>query len=96
VPDRPDLNDDWRRAPALFSADDFLVDEVDAALVEQVAERLVAETEIRGRLVQVTVQNSVVILEGNVDSVAVKCAAGRLAWTTPGVADVCNMLVADG
>jgi hypothetical protein len=93
-PDWPHLNDD-RRLPASFAADDFLVDEVDAALVDRVAERLVAESEIRGRLVRVTVQNSVVILEGSVESADVKCAAGRLAWMTPGVVDVCNMLVAD-
>jgi osmotically-inducible protein OsmY len=77
------------------ASDDFLIDEVDAALVDRVAERLIAEAEIRGRLVRVIVQNSVVILEGSVDSAAVKAAAGRLAWATPGVFDVCNMLVAD-
>jgi osmotically-inducible protein OsmY len=76
-------------------ADEFLVDEVDAALVDRVAERLVTEAVIRGRLVRVMVQNSVVILQGSVDSAEVKAAAGRLAWETPGVFDVCNMLIAD-
>jgi hypothetical protein len=95
LPDWRHLNDD-RPLPTSFAAEDFLVDEVDAALVARVAERLVAESEIRGRLVQVTVQNSVVILEGSVESVDVKRAAGRVAWMTPGVLDVCNMLVADG
>jgi osmotically-inducible protein OsmY len=75
--------------------DDFLVDEVDAALVDRVAERLVSGGEIRGRLVRVMVQNSVVILDGTVDSADIKAAAGRLAWATPGVFDVCNMLNAD-
>lgn len=94
LPDWRPLNDD-RRLPDSFAADNFLVNEVDAALVDRVAERLVAESEIRGFLVQVTVQNSVVILEGNAASADVKCAAGRLAWMTPGVLDVCNMLVVD-
>ncbi|GGL19676.1 BON domain-containing protein [Mangrovihabitans endophyticus] len=71
------------------------LDEVDEALVEGVAERLVADTTIRGRRVQVTVQNCVVILEGNVDTAESKDAAGRQAWATPGVYDVCNMLTTD-
>lgn len=91
VPFGPGPDDDARPP----QNDDFLVDEVDDALVERVAERLVAEAEVRGRLVRVMVQNSVVILEGNVDSPADKAAAGRLAWATPGVFDVCNMLLAD-
>ena len=86
----------WQRSPAEPGTDDdFLVDEVDEALVDRVAERLVAEAEIRGRRVRVMVQNSVVILEGTVDSADVRAAAGRLAWATPGVVDVCNMLTAD-
>ena len=95
LPDWHHLNGD-RRSSASFAAEDFLANEVDTALVARVAERLVAHSEIRGRLVQVTVQNCVVILEGDVESADVKCAAGRLAWMTPGVLDVCNMLVADG
>lgn len=86
----------WQRSPAEPVADnDFLVDEINEALVGRVAERLVAEAEIRGRLVRVMVQNSVVILEGSVDSAEVKAAAGRLAWATPGVVDVCNTLTTD-
>ena len=85
----------WQRSPADPVDDDFLADEVDQALVDRVAERLVAETEIRGRLVRVMVQNGVVILEGSVDTADVKAAAGRLAWATPGVFDVCNMLISD-
>jgi len=69
--------------------------EFDELLVDRVADRLVADTEIHGRHVQVSVQNGVVILEGSVDSVDVKDAAGRCAWATPGVNDVCNMLVPD-
>lgn len=70
-------------------------DEVDQRLVHRVADGLVADTRIKGRHVQVTVQNGVVILEGDVDSAEVREAAGRRAWATPGVQDVCNMLVPD-
>lgn len=96
--DRPDwwsLDDNRTQQSAVFAADAFLANEVDAALVDQVADRLMAASEIRGRLIRVTVQNSVVILEGSVESWAVRTAARRLAWATPGVLDVCNMLVAD-
>jgi osmotically-inducible protein OsmY len=92
VPFYPDPDDQ----PVPGETDDFLVDEVDAALVDRIAGRLVAEAEIRGRLIEITVQNSVVIFEGSVESAAVKAAAGRLAWSTPGVFDVCNMLTTDG
>lgn len=67
--------------------------EVDDALVDRVAERFIASVDVRGRRVFVMVQNGVVILEGIVDSEESKHAAGRLAWQTPGVVDVCNMLV---
>ncbi len=70
-------------------------DEYDQELVECVADELVADTRIRGRHVQVTVQNGVVILEGMVDSVDIREAAGRRVWAVPGVQDVCNMLVPD-
>ncbi|MEV4703136.1 BON domain-containing protein [Actinoplanes sp. NPDC049316] len=70
-------------------------DESDLRLVHRVADGLVADTQIRGRHVQVTVQNGVVILEGAVDTAEVREAAGRRAWETPGVHDVCNMLMTD-
>jgi osmotically-inducible protein OsmY len=66
----------------------------DDILVDLVAGGLMAESSIRGRRVTVMVQNRVVILEGEVDSEASKKAAGRRAWSTPGVFDVCNLLVA--
>jgi osmotically-inducible protein OsmY len=73
----------------------FLTDEIDDVLVEEVAGRFLTDTDIRGRHVQVSVQNCVVILQGSVESEAAKEAAGRQAWATPGVFDVCNMLVPD-
>ncbi|UQU62628.1 BON domain-containing protein [Couchioplanes caeruleus] len=70
-------------------------DEDDRELVAHVAGQLVADTRIQGRHVQVTVQNGVVILEGTVESAAIREAAGRQVWAVPGVQDVCNMLVPD-
>ncbi|MEV6489079.1 BON domain-containing protein [Actinoplanes sp. NPDC051633] len=66
----------------------------DDILVDLVAGGLLAESCVRGRRVTVMVQNRVVILEGEVDSEEAKKAAGRRAWSTPGVFDVCNLLVA--
>ena len=43
----------------------------------------------------VTVQNGVVILEGYADTTRTRSAAGRRAWATPGVYDVCNLLAVD-
>jgi osmotically-inducible protein OsmY len=73
----------------------FPENDPDEQLVDLVAGRLIATAEVRGRQVSVMVQNGVVILEGAVDSVDSKRAAGRLAWSTPGVTDVCNVLVVD-
>jgi osmotically-inducible protein OsmY len=64
----------------------------DDVLVDIVAGRFMATAEVFGRLISVAVQNGVVIMEGTVDSVESKAAAGRLAWTTPGVVDVLNAL----
>ena len=69
----------------LFSGDELLV--------HLVAEGLVADSAVRGRHVDVTVQNGVVIMEGEVASAAAKAAAGRRAWSVPGVHDVSNRLV---
>jgi osmotically-inducible protein OsmY len=70
-------------------------DGLDDVLVDLVAGRLIATAQVRGRQVCVSVQNGVVIMEGCVDSAESKRAAGRLAWSTPGVRDVCNMLSID-
>lgn len=67
----------------------------DEVLVELVADRLLADVQVRGQNMLVTVQNCVVILEGHVESPEAKDAAGRQAWATPGIYDVCNLLVPD-
>jgi len=68
---------------------------VDERLAHLVADRLIAEPAIRGGQLVITVQNRVVILDGRIDSTEAKAAASRQAWSTPGVYDVCNRLVAD-
>jgi hypothetical protein len=67
----------------------------DEVLVELVADRLLADVQVRAQNMLVTVQNCVVILEGQVESPEAKEAAGRQAWATPGIHDVCNLLVHD-
>jgi osmotically-inducible protein OsmY len=86
-------DDEWARDDGWFGDDDPPMGE-DEILVDVVAGRLMAESRISGRRVIVTVQNRVVILEGEVDSEDAKQAAGSRAWSTPGVFDVCNLLVA--
>ena len=76
-----------------YGAAGWHYDDNDELLVEMVADRLVADVRVRGRRMRVAVQNGVVILEGRVDSPEAKTAAGKQAWATPGVVDVCNMLV---
>jgi osmotically-inducible protein OsmY len=48
--------------------------------------------EVRGRRLEVVVQNRVVILLGEVESEEVRLAAGVVAWAVPEVYDVCNRL----
>ncbi len=78
-------------AAAEESPEDAAID-ADEWLVHLVAEALAADQRIRGRHVDVTVQNCVVIMEGLVDSAEARSAAGSRAWSTPGVYDVCNLL----
>jgi osmotically-inducible protein OsmY len=81
----------WREEDPWPGDDTDLHDDI---LLDAVAGRLLSESRVRGRRVLVSVQNRVVILEGEVDSEDAKEAAGTRAWSTPGVFDVCNLLVA--
>ena len=65
----------------------------DHALLRRVAEGLVTTVAVRGHQVEVMVQNGVVILEGTVPTPELREAAARLVWSTPGVRDLCNLLV---
>ena len=67
-------------------------DDADAGLVRLVAEALAGDPLVRGRHVDVTVQNRVVILEGEVESPHARDAAASRVWSVPGVYDVCNLL----
>ena len=66
--------------------------DADIELARQVGERLMGDPEITGGHVRITVQNRVVILQGRVPTAEAKAAAGRQAWSTPGVFDVNNRL----
>lgn len=74
----------------------WIADEVIDAenfLVGHIADELLRDPDVRAGELIVGVQNGVVILEGEVESPDTVSAAGRCAWSVPGVRDVCNMLV---
>ncbi|MCA2219016.1 BON domain-containing protein [Jidongwangia harbinensis] len=62
-------------------------------LAHRVADRILTDPAIRTGELEISAQNGVVILDGRIDSAAAKEAAGRHAWSTPDVHDVCNRLV---
>ncbi|KUL22811.1 BON domain-containing protein [Actinoplanes awajinensis] len=64
----------------------------DVMLADRVADALRRDRQVRGRHVEILVQNRVVILLGEVDTVRASIAAGRCVWAVPGVFDVCNRL----
>jgi hypothetical protein len=64
----------------------------DVMLADRVAEALRRDRQVRGRRVEIVVQNRVIILIGDVDTAEASEAAGRCAWGVPGVFDVCNRL----
>lgn len=65
---------------------------VDEWIVERAAIALARDPLVRGRRLEVEVQNGVVILVGVLASAESRDAAGRRAWTVEGVADVCNRI----
>ncbi|MCM4083808.1 BON domain-containing protein [Paractinoplanes hotanensis] len=86
--------DDWSsydedEAPTLPSRE---LIEADIRIVDSVAAALACGMEVRGRRLEVVVQNRVVILLGEVESEEVRLAAGVVAWAVPEVYDVCNRL----
>lgn len=68
----------------------------DARLADRAAEALSGDPRVRGRHLEILVQNSVVILIGEVGSAEASEAARCRAWEVPGVADVCNRLTVPG
>jgi osmotically-inducible protein OsmY len=77
------------------SDDDFLDDgeDADEQLVDLAAQSLRGDPRVYGRYLHVMVQNSVVILVGEVGSLEARAAAVSRAWAVPGVYDVCNQLI---
>jgi osmotically-inducible protein OsmY len=67
-------------------------DDTDELLVERAAQALRHDPRVYGRLLHIMVQNSVVILLGELGSDEAKAAAASRAWSVPGVYDVCNRL----
>lgn len=61
-------------------------------LLRRVVAELTRDRRIQGGRVVVTVQNTVVVLEGEVVSAEAWTAAARAAWAVPGVSDVANRL----
>ena len=87
-------DDDWssygQDEPAIRPLDEVI--EADIRIVDGVAAALAGDVTVRGRRLEVLVQNQVVILLGEVESQEVRQAAGVVAWAVPEVYDVCNRL----
>ncbi len=64
----------------------------DDEIRQEVCDRLVQDTWVDARDVEVEVVNGVVTLRGQVDTILAKRAAGDDAWDTVGVNDVDNLL----
>jgi hypothetical protein len=64
----------------------------DRVLALRVAEGLVRDQAVRGRRVEVTVVDTVVILDGELESPQARSAAEICARATPGVSEVANRL----
>ncbi|WP_199516639.1 BON domain-containing protein [Nucisporomicrobium flavum] len=61
-------------------------------LARAVAEALFDDAAVTGGQFDLSVQNGVVILDGEADTEASRSAAVARAWSVPGVRDVCNAL----
>ncbi|MGA5298933.1 BON domain-containing protein [Nucisporomicrobium flavum] len=64
----------------------------DERLARAVADAVLADPVVTGGRIDLGVQNGVVILDGDVDTEASRRAVVALAWSVPGVTDVCNAL----
>ena len=67
----------------------------DDAVAHLVAGGLLGDLDVRAGRLDVLVQNRVVIVKGDVPSEDVRLAVLRRVWATPGVFDVCDLLVVD-
>jgi osmotically-inducible protein OsmY len=64
----------------------------DADLATDIHNRLVWDSWVNANQVNINANHGVVTLDGQVDSIVEKRAAGDDAWDTPGVIDVINNL----
>ncbi|WP_328473644.1 BON domain-containing protein [Actinoplanes sp. NBC_00393] len=64
----------------------------DELIAEVVAASVLSNPHIRGGHLTIQVQNRVVILSGDVPSTEARKMIRQLAWSTPGVHDVCSDL----
>jgi osmotically-inducible protein OsmY len=67
-------------------------DEANGRLAQAVLSRLAGRLSDEAGCLSVTAQNGVVVLEGHVEAAATARMIGELAWSVPGVSDVCNTL----
>jgi osmotically-inducible protein OsmY len=67
----------------------------DDAVAHLVAGGLMGDSDVRAGRLDVLVQNRVVIVRGYVPSEDVRLAVLRRVWATPGVFDVCDLLVVE-
>lgn len=70
--------------------------QADQELVRLVADALLNDPTVARGEVDLQVQNGVVILEGDFETVESVDAAVARVWTIPGVVDVCNALTVRG
>ncbi|MEU4245692.1 BON domain-containing protein [Actinoplanes sp. NPDC026619] len=68
----------------------------DEWIADRTVMALCRDPAVRGRRFEVLVQNRVIILNGDVGSTQARTAAGRRAWSVPGVFDVANCLTVRG
>nr|WP_221383139.1 BON domain-containing protein [Actinoplanes polyasparticus] len=65
----------------------------DDRLADLAAEELSSDPRIRGSRLEISVQNGVVILQGELESEDAREAARRRAWSLPGIRDVCDVVI---
>ncbi|GAB7044691.1 MULTISPECIES: BON domain-containing protein [Catenuloplanes] len=91
-PDDDDHDDDYHPGPHA----DGTGEPADERIRRMVVHRLMRVAHLRAQLARVSVQNRVVILEGDVDTAELAVRIGEEVWQTPGVIDVCNALAIPG
>ena len=65
----------------------------DSQIAELVKDRLRRESGVLPHLIEITVRNGTVLLEGDQEDTSARLAAGQAAATVPGVKEIVNMLV---